>query len=341
MIQVLWFLLGIIFFINKVFYTGGNMFRRYRKIEYVFIVLIAGLMILSCQNGKSIGGKKGSAERTVQRALSWVYGHPAHFADGAFIELSEEIIMFYILSNNTDDPLQKNSYIREIQKRLELIKSKNDFRLQPPEYTMFLAIASISEKLGLKTIDFRKTIELEMLSNPMAFPPHITTNIWNTVFLERMGYNPSHSLNEIMPNSTLAREVRQRLLFRHVKAPFDQMYLDPISITTYDITHEIFALTDFGELPPPPVITENQAFFSELFDSIIEWAMIAKHIDVLAEGIMCVKILDLENVPSLDRGIEFIISNQKGDGSFGVTNPGRPNVYRHGILVSIMALTLP
>jgi len=316
----------------------GNMIHKCTEIGACCIVILASLSILSCTRGTA---GKDASERALNNALSWVYTHPAHFADGAFIEISEEIIAFYIVHRNNQDPSLKKGYTREIQKRFELISSKNDFIPQPPEYTMFLAIASIAEKMGLQTIDFRKIIEHLILTNPFLYPPHVTTNIWNTVFLERMGYNPPKGLDEIMSKSTLVKEVQQQLLYQHVKGQFDPMYIDPISITTYDITHEIFSLTDFGELPPPPIIVENQAFFGELFDSTIQWAITAKHIDILAEVIMCVKIIHLKGVPSLDQGIEFIIDQQKGDGSFGVTNPGRPNVYRHGILVSIMALALP
>jgi hypothetical protein len=318
------------------------MYRRYKEIVSWCIVLSISLFIISCQPGKSSNSKKNNTEKTIDRALFWVYGHPVYFAlDLAFVEISEEIIAFYILSNHSKSPSQKDNYIREIQKRYDLIASKKDLKLNSREYTMLLSIAYIKEKLGLETLDFKKIIEEQLLSDPLLYPPHITTGIWNTVYLERLGYNPPKALENLMSLSTLSKEVRQQLLFKHVKSHFDPMYIDPISITTYDMTHEIFSLIDFGELPPPPIIVENQAFFSELFDEVIKWSITAKHIDVLAEAIMCVKMLDLKNVTSLERGIEFIISSQKKDGSFGVTNPGRPNVFRHGILVSIMALSLP
>lgn len=318
------------------------MYRRYKEIVSWCIFLSLSLFIISCQQVKSSNTEKDNIEKTIDAALVWIYGHPVHFAlDLAFVEISEEIIAFYILSNNSKSPSQKDNYIREIQKRYDLIASKKDLKLNSREYTMLLAIAFIKEKLGLETLDFRKIIEEQLLSDPLLYPPHITTSIWNTVYLERLGYNPPKALGDLMPLSTLSKEVRQKLLLQHVKAQFDPMYIDPISITIYDMTHEIFSLTDFGELPPPLIIIENQAFFPELFEEVIKWSMTAKHIDVLAEAIMCVKMLDLKNVTSLEHGVEFIISSQEKDGSFGVTNPGRPNVYRHGILVSLMALSLP
>ncbi|MGA1863775.1 MAG: DUF6895 family protein [bacterium] len=316
--------------------------KRYKEMVCWCIILSLSLFVISCQQGKSSDTKKDVNEEAIDNALMWIYGHPVLFSmELAFVEVSEEIIAFYILNKNAKSPLQKDNYLREIQKRYDFIASKKDLKLNSREYTMLFAIAYIKEKLGIETLDFRKIIEEQALSDPLLFPPHITTTIWNTVYLERLGYNPPKALGDLMPSSTLSREVSERLLMRHVTSPFDPMFIDPISITIYDMTHEIFSLTDFGELPPPLIIIENQAFFSKLFNEIISWAITAKHIDVLAEAIMCVKMLNLKDVTNLQRGIEFIISSQQKDGSFGVTNPGRPNVYRHGILVSIIALSFP
>ncbi|MBN2374516.1 hypothetical protein JXL19_12085 [bacterium] len=304
----------------------------------VFITaIIISFSVFSCNKSESPGS---NISNTIHKALSWVYGRPANFIEGGFIEMAEEIITFYILGNNAKDASKKSSYIKQIEKRLDFIASRKDFKVYHQEYTMFLALAFISEKLGLKSIDFRKIIEDQLISDPFLYPSyHITTHIWNTVYMERLGYNPPKSLEYLMPKSTLSMEIRQKLLFQHVNARPDPLYIDPISITIYDMTHEIFSLTDFGNLPPPPIIAENQDFFSQLFNRAIEWAIEMKHIDILAELIMSVKILDLKTVPSVQSGIEFIISSQKKDGSFGITNPSRPNVYRHGILVSIMALS--
>ena len=204
---------------------------------------------------KSSGTKKNRTEKTIDNALMWIYGNPVYFAmDLAFVEISEEIITFYILSSHAKSPEQRHDYISEIQKRYDLIASKKDLHLNSREYTMLLAIAYIKEKLGLETLDFKKIIDEQLLPDPLLYPPHITTTIWNTVYLERLGYNPPKALVNLMPMSTLYKELHERLLLQHVKAQFDPMYIDPISITTYDITHEIFSLTDFGELPPPLII---------------------------------------------------------------------------------------
>jgi len=308
-------------------------------VKWIILLLVAPLCI-SCHRGKSSDLRKDRIKESINKAVSWVNEHPADFNDGKFIEIAEEIITFYIIYNNTEDPAKKNDCIREIEKRLNLIKSKEDFTVQSVEYTMFLCITYICEKLNLKGIDFRKIIENQIILDPRLYPAHETTKVWNTAYLERLGYDPPRTLEEVLSQSTISKEIQQELLFQSARAQFDPRYVDVLAITTYDLTHEIFSLTSFGEFPPPGIILDNRIFFSELFDYVIDWAVTAKHVDVLAEAIMCVKILDFKDVLSLESGLDYIISRQEKDGSFGVTNPGRPNVYRHGTLVSIMALSL-
>lgn len=313
--------------------------RKYKK-RGGFIILMIALLIISCKKKESINIKKEDIENTIERALSWVYKNPAHFSESAFFEISEEIITFYILSRNSEDLSQRENYIREIKKRLKVIESKEDYKIHLSEYTIFPSTAFIVEKLGLETLYFRKIIEDQILSDPQLYSLQMAKNIWNTVYLERLGYNPPKTLKDLLPHSTLYKELHQQQLYQNVKTQFDTNYIEPVIVTIYNITHEIFALTDFGELPPPAVITDNQSFFSKLFDETIKWAITTKNIDVLAEIIMCAKFLDLKDIPSFKRGIAFIFAQQEEDGSFGIINLEKPNVYRRGVLVSIMALSM-
>jgi len=305
------------------------------------IILLITSSIISCQKkGSTASKKEEEANEPVRKALGWVSAHPANFHDGMFIEISEEILAFYVLNRYTKDQSEKDNYLKEIKKRFDLIASNRELKAQSNEYTMVLAITEVAQKLGLDVPELKKIIETQLIPDPLLFPSHITSRIWDTVYLKRLGYTPAATLEESMPLSTLSQEVNQKLLFQYTKAQFNPMYVDPMATTIYDMTHEIFALTDFGELPPPSIITENDAYFSQLFNQTIDWAITATHEDVLAELIMCVKILNLKNVPSVQRGLNYLVSRQEKDGSFGETNPGRANIYRHGILVSIMALTM-
>jgi len=279
-------------------------------------------------------------KEAIRSATSWIYEHPPNYTDGGLLEILEQIIALYILHNNTEDAQQKTECVNEIRKMLQFIASQEDFKVGPQEYTIFLTVTAITERLGIDVIDLRKVLEEQVISDPLLYSQNTTNAIWNTVYLERLGYSPSKVLEDLMPQSNLSQELNQRLLFHLVSGPINPAYINPMTITMYLITHEVFCLTDFGLLPPPAIIARDEVFFNQLFDKAIQWTIAIHHIDMLGELIMCVKMLDLKDVQSFDKGVDFIISSQEEDGSFGITNPSRQNVYRHGILVSIMALSM-
>jgi hypothetical protein len=294
----------------------------------------------SYQTTKAQESEKNIYKKAIYKAYLWLDRHPANFEDDGPLVVFEEILTFYILMRNTEDASEKKDYFYEIQKRINLIALNKDFKVQPQEYTWLLTFTAIAEKLGIHTVDFRKIIEDQLMSIPFPYSQYITGTIWNTVYLERLGYNPSIDLESLMAKSVLKQELDRRTLLQFVSSSINQKYVYPMTVIAYCLTHEIFSLTDFGELPPPPIITNNRAFFSIFFDKTIQWAMATKQQDLLAELIMCVKMIDIKDVPSLRQGIEFILSSQQDNGTFGITNPSFPNVYRHGVLVSMMALSM-
>ncbi|MGA1842036.1 MAG: DUF6895 family protein [bacterium] len=287
-----------------------------------------------------VSEKEDIYRQAINKGYLWLDLHPVGFEDGGCLAILEEIIAFYFLRNNTEDINLKKDYLDEIQKRIDLIVLKEGFKVQPKEYTVFLTVTKISEQLGIHPEYFRKIAEDQLISNPFLYSENMTSNIWNTLYLERLGYDPPMDLEILMSQSIIRQELEKRFIFKLVSGQVNPGYVNPMTLTLYYLTHEIFCLTDFGELPPPSIITNNQAFFSEFFDKTIHWSMAIGHTDLLAELIMCVKLLDLKDVPSFQQGVEFILSRQEDNGSFGITNPTLPNIYRHGVLVSIMALSM-
>ena len=73
-------------------------------------------------------------------------------------------------------------------------------------------------------------------------------------------------------------------------------------------------------------------------DAALDWATRESALDILAELVFCAHLLDLDELPALPAAVALIISKQQADGSFGITNPDRPNGMRHGVLTSLLAL---
>ncbi|MGA1867192.1 MAG: DUF6895 family protein [bacterium] len=308
------------------------------------LIIVVSFILFSCNSisNKSTPPAPEKVEKAIQNALQWIENHPESFTDGQFLEISEGIVMFYVLYKHCKS--RPHAYFREqIQKRLELLASNPAYKITPQDYTIFLAISYIMKKLDLPLLDYDTIIKEVMLEDPLLYPSyHITTCIWNHVFLERLGYTPQNSFDELISQSTFSKEFIYRRLLKALQGKFDKRSIDHIGLTIYNITHEIFCLTDFGEISPSvEILITQKDFYSKLFEESLKWAIKAKHIDLLGEIIMCGKILNMEeSLPSLPRAINFILSSQESDGSFGITNPSRANAFRHGIMVVLMALCM-
>ena len=318
-----------------------------RNITKSLIFLLCILFLISCQGieksyqtARTPGSEKNIYQHAIYNASQWINNHPATFEDDGSLVILEEIMAFYVLWRNTVNVSLKKKYFNEVQKRINLLASKKDFNVQPKIHTLFLTVTMIAEKLQIHTLNFRKIIEEQILNSPFLFTQNITNTIWVTVYLNRLGYQTLMNLDRLIPQSNLYQELHHRLVYQYVCSPVNPIYKDTTTLTLYHMTHEIFSLTNLGELPSPSIIENNKAFFSELFEKSIQWTMAINHIDLLGELIMCVKMLDLKDVPSLQQGIEYILSSQEDNGTFGITNPTLPDIYRHGILVSMMTLSI-
>lgn len=318
-----------------------NVISRCFIILFSVLFLISCIGILnSCQALKTIESEKDIHQQAVDKSFHWITMHQTSLEVDGPIPVLEEIIAFHVLWRYTKDAELKRIYADEFQKRVGLIASINDYKIHPNQYTSFLAIALFAEKMQIDALDFRKMIEEQIIPSPTLFSHNITDTIWNTAYLDRLGYNPPLNLNHLMEQSNLQQEAYQKLLYRDICRPSDPDLIDKMALTIYHMTHEIFALTNFGEYPKPPVIENHESFFSEFFEKAIQWTISINNVDLLGEIIMCVKMLDLKDVPSIQKGIDFILSKQEDNGTFGITNPTLPNIYRHGILVAMMTLSI-
>ena len=324
-----------------------GMNRPERDCTKFSILFISALFLISCQSavksyqtGRSPESEKDAYQQAIHKAYLWIDMHPTSLEIDGPVPILEEIMAFYVLWKNTEDDSLKKTYVDEFRERVELLASVKDYRIGPKEFTSFLTIALFAERLQIDTLDFRRMIEEQIIPSPALFSQNITSVIWNTVYLGRLGYDPPPDLKSLIAQSNLQQEAYHRLLYQAICSPLDPSNMDKMTLTTYHMTHEIFSLTNFGEYPSPPVIENNKAFFLDFFEKAIQWAMDINHVDLLGEMIMCVKMLDLKDVPSLKKGIEYILSSQEDNGTFGITNPSLPNAYRHGILVSMMTLSM-
>ena len=287
-----------------------------------------------------------TVNQVVEKAMRWLDEHPASVHNNELMEVVEEIMFFYALHSIPEYKAERPYFLREITTRDRAIKSylmeTRDFRLHlngdwaaltyPP-------LMHIISKVGLNTDAYRVLVD-ELISHKRhQAPPRNAMRLWIAIYLARQGLVSDSSVQYLLDNSSLQQDPQTNVLLdyftSHEAANRDKRATIQL---VYNITHEIIALTDFGALSPPPIMSAQRMHYANLIDAAIEWATNESALDVLAELIFCAHLLDLDELPAMFDAVSLIISKQQENGSFGITNPDRPNGVRHGVLTSLLAL---
>lgn len=175
----------------------------------------------------------------------------------------------------------------------------------------------------------------------MTYPPSITYLILNSAFLRDLDYTPRVPMERSIGEGVIAKMTQNNHLI-----PIGKDYASDKDVTNffYDITHEIFALSSFGDKNPQQMLMPREIeFVKEILKKGFSIYLPKKQLDILCELVVCAKMMDYADFPEFNETINFILSSQKEDGTFGLIprmkDLGRGNLYRHGILVAVWALT--
>lgn len=85
----------------------------------------------------------------------------------------------------------------------------------------------------------------------------------------------------------------------------------------YDLTHEIFSLTNYGTTKIQCANENDIIYAKEIIPKLISMCIEKKDMDILAELIISLHYLGIKNIKEYDAGIDFLLNNQNSDGSWG------------------------
>jgi hypothetical protein len=86
----------------------------------------------------------------------------------------------------------------------------------------------------------------------------------------------------------------------------------------YHLTHEIFMPFRYGELRETDFFdADDQAYLAESLPVLVRRRIGVRDPDLVAELVLCLEYLDLEEDPAYAEGIEFVLDSQNDDGSWG------------------------
>jgi hypothetical protein len=295
-------------------------------------------------NFSSFGGQievDAIRRETISKGLRWIFAHPATFEKDRLIDIVEEIMLLYHLYLTLCDLNEKLIYRKHIMDRIIMIEDKKYKHIKNPvESTAFLVLADISDKLDIDNIDFKPIIEKEIRGNLLSYPPPPQTAfaVWNSVLLLKLGYIPLYLPAHLLSKGTIATLAQNpHLLDVNYPAGKNAYIMNKF----YEITHEIFALGSLGNDYISLLGNQEMQYLKNIIPKGMAKYMKDKEIDILAELVVCSKMLGFTDFEEYQKAVDLITKSQLADGSFGVTKrmiQMKKHPFRHGVLTSIWAL---
>jgi len=318
--------------------------KRWFLAVCIMAVLSAGCTPVHTGNFRDIVGKclgKTKEDEVICRGLGWLLDNPVVIEKDGFLELGEEINLFYKFYLKAENNREREYFRSLLESEVDYLLKEHDLKVDfAGEVTGYLNFAKIMKRMDIKRPKYQRFIEQEILTNPMTYPPNITYTILNSALIEDIGSTPRVPFGNLVSQGIVARFSSHPELI-----PVGKAYASDNDIMNffYDITHEIFAVSNFGDRDPRQYLLEDEIqFLRTLIPQGISRYIEEGHVDILAELIICAKMLEYTDFHNFQEGIQYILNAQKDDGSFGLIERmaflGRPNLYRHGVLVSLWAL---
>jgi hypothetical protein len=287
-----------------------------------------------------------TVNQVIDRAMHWLEEHPASVGDNELMEVVEEIMFFYALYSTPGYETEHPYFLREIASRDRAIKAylaeTGDMQLHLNSDWAVLTyppLMHILSSVGLEVGAYRAVMD-ELISRKRHLaPPRNTMRLWIAIYLARLGLVPDSSVQYLLNKSSLQQDSETHVLLDYFTDLATASRDRQASIQlVYNITHEIIALCDFGALPSPAIMLAQRTHYARLIDAAINWATRESALDVLAELVFCAHLLGLNDLPAIRAAVALIVRTQQANGSFGITNPDRPNGVRHGVLTALLAL---
>ena len=280
------------------------------------------------------------------KALAWVVKHPASPDDGGLLSQVEELITFYSMCNSVgpagsmgwlDEQLLNR--IRAINTKCALDYSSGAYLRNPLDPATYLIAAGISERCGVPAWGPRRIIESWLNSDGSLARMTARYAVWSMCYLARLGYlSPSTVIQWLLARRAFEAEasVPGSSCRSSCCLPNGEHY--QVRSALYDRTHEILALHDFGWEAESFLLPDDLPAYRNDVVLGLEWARMANELDVMAELLVCARILGLGAPPQVRSAVAHLLFSQLVDGSWDFPIEGRTDPQRHVVLTSVAAL---
>ncbi len=280
-------------------------------------------------------------DASLQRATEWLATVSVDpFSDGveSFRRFAVEVECWHRLWALESDGPRRDLFDRETAsrlakagdpERLKRILSETEGR---DALTEMALLASRSGEHGIDPRPFRLALEAHraLLEEEIKRAPP-SLRILYASLLPAAGVGSPLPPAEARPGGMLARR----------PAEIDLTLRD-----VYHLTHEVFALCDYGLRPLGPLPPEEQAYLLRVLPFFATYYAVGGHLDISGEVLICMVAAGLTDTRAYREGVRTILERQNPDGSFGapdVAAIGRPleaGDYLHPTLNGVTVLLL-
>lgn len=170
--------------------------------------------------------------------------------------------------------------------------------------TSYLRAAYLMDRMGLDVEQYREEIRAihpRLNSHMSRRGPH-QQHVFGTYY-RHFELEEPFPLGEAMARGYIARRADPQT--------FNDM-------DAYQLTHEVFAPYDFGErLDVEPFGAAETEYLREAMELLVERYIARKNADLTAELVTCMRMLRLTDSPQYRAGVEYLLTSQNDDGSWG------------------------
>lgn len=248
----------------------------------------------------------------------------------------EKLFTFYQLYLHTTDSKKKEMYRKIFKQMLEITENDSYYLIEDDEVFFKSDIVSyvhacyIMEQLGFDSHNYKRRIK-ELLPRIERHMPtrNASVQMMLTYFLRGIGIETEYSIMRIFKNS---------LIYNLDKLGTINIFDFKYNSYMLGVCHEIFVVSGYGRKKIDLLTKGKKDYLQDTLKSSIEKILYSedlRYLDLLAEMLISLKYLDCENLPEYKKGIQFIISHQNKNGSFGDYERFRAYFAQQGVNIDI------
>lgn len=179
-----------------------------------------------------------------------------------------------------------------------------DDRQFKQDATSYMRAAYLMDELGLDTTYYRQQMKKVMDRYDAHLPRRgPAQKMIFHVYYEHFGFEEPFALDQAFEKGIITSRSDPQTMKR---------------IEMYHLTHEIFMPFRYGEVRETDFFDDADIeYLARALPVLVKRRISSRDPDLVAELVLCMEYLDLENDPAYTEGIDFLLSSQNPDGSWG------------------------